>query len=102
MDTCNNIVWEGYDEFEVPTPRLSVPTGGDQTANVVVTGDSSGIVFQNCDIGPGAGVYWYDTKTSTPEIERLLQLSAIDCSIQQRVPEMELKTWKPEHSKRRT
>ncbi|CAM9212730.1 unnamed protein product, partial [Laminaria digitata] len=54
MDTCNNIVWEGYDEFEVPTPRLSAPTGGSQTANVVVTGDSSGIVFQNCDVGPGA------------------------------------------------
>ena len=55
MDTCNNIVWEGYDEFEVPTPRLSPPTGGSQTASVVVTGDSSGIVFQNCFVGPGAG-----------------------------------------------
>lgn len=56
LDTCNNFVWEGWDEFEVPDPKLSPPSGGDQTANVVITGNSSGIVFQNTEIGSGAGV----------------------------------------------
>lgn len=60
LDTCNNFVWEGWSEFEVPSAKLSPPTGGDQTANVVVTGDSSGIVFQNCEIMPGAGARGYD------------------------------------------
>ena len=55
IDTCNNILFEGWDEFEVPTARLSPPVGGDQTASVVITGDSSGIVFQNCYVEPGAG-----------------------------------------------
>eukprot|EP00904_Undaria_pinnatifida_P008263 jgi/Undpi1/4567/HiC_scaffold_18.g07921.m1 len=54
LDTCNNFVWEGWDEFEVPDPKLSPPSGGDQTANVVITGNSSGIVFQNTEIGSGA------------------------------------------------
>lgn len=58
MDTCNNIVWEGYDDFETPNPRLSPPTGGSQTANVVITGDSSGIVLQNTDVAPGAGTFF--------------------------------------------
>eukprot|EP00904_Undaria_pinnatifida_P008260 jgi/Undpi1/4564/HiC_scaffold_18.g07918.m1 len=54
MDTCNNVVWEGYEEFETPSPGLSPPVGGGQAANVVITGDSSGIVFQNVDIISGA------------------------------------------------
>lgn len=55
MDTCKNITWEGWDQFEVPSPSLSRPTGGDQAASVVITGDSSDIVFQNCYVGPSAG-----------------------------------------------
>lgn len=55
IDTCNNIFLEGYDEFEVPNPGLDAPAGGDQTANVVITGDSSEITFKDTPIGPGAG-----------------------------------------------
>ena len=58
MDTCNNVVWEGYEEFETPSPGLSPPVGGGQAANVVITGDSSGIVFQNVDIISGAGAFF--------------------------------------------
>eukprot|EP00904_Undaria_pinnatifida_P008259 jgi/Undpi1/4563/HiC_scaffold_18.g07917.m1 len=88
MDTCNNIVWEGYDEFEVPTPRLSVPTGGDQTANVVVTGDSSGIVFQNCDVGPGAEPRILVESTEPLTLDNILDYEEAvsgDCIVQ--VPE---------------
>lgn len=56
MDSCNNIVWEGYhNSASLPHGRLSPPAGGSQTANVVITGDSSGIVFQHCDVGSGPG-----------------------------------------------
>ncbi|CAN0223077.1 unnamed protein product, partial [Pylaiella littoralis] len=54
IDTCNNIRFQGYDEFEVPSARLMPPTGGDQAASVVITGDSSGIILQNCEVTPGA------------------------------------------------
>lgn len=55
MDTCNNVVWQGLDDFNIPTPKLSPPVGGDLPANVVITGDSSGIVFKDCIVAPGAG-----------------------------------------------
>lgn len=56
IDSCNNAVFEGaYDTFEIPDPGLFPPTGGYQTASVVITGDSSDIVFKNMPIGPGAG-----------------------------------------------
>lgn len=55
IDTCNNIVFEGSDESELPNPKISPPSGGSQTASVVITGDSSGIVFKDTDVGPGAG-----------------------------------------------
>lgn len=55
MDSCNDVVWEGTDFFEAPSPKLSPPTGGSQEAHVVITGDSSGIVIQSCDIAAGAG-----------------------------------------------
>lgn len=55
IDTCKNVFLEGYDEFEVPNAGLNAPAGGDQTANVVITGDSSGITFEDTPIGPGAG-----------------------------------------------
>lgn len=56
MDTCNNIFWEGLDEFEIPNPEISRPAGSGQTANVVITGDSSNIIIKDCEIvGSGAG-----------------------------------------------
>lgn len=55
MDTCNNILWDGFDGGESPNPKISPPSGGSQTASVVITGDSSDIVFQDTDVGPGAG-----------------------------------------------
>lgn len=56
IDSCTDIVFEGaYDPFEIPDPGLYPPTGGDQTSNVVITGDSSGIVFKNMPVGPGRG-----------------------------------------------
>ncbi|CAM9499220.1 unnamed protein product [Ectocarpus sp. 4 AP-2014] len=55
FDTCNDIVFEGVDEFAIPLAYFSPPVAGsDQTANVVVTGDSSGIVFQNFIVAAGA------------------------------------------------
>lgn len=57
IDTCNNVVIEGYDEFEVPNPGLDPPAGGDQTANVVITGDSSGITLKDTPLGAGAGTH---------------------------------------------
>lgn len=56
MDTCNNVRWEGYGGFELPDAMLMPPTGGDQAASVVITGDSSEIVLQNCEVtGGGSG-----------------------------------------------
>ncbi|CAM9220801.1 unnamed protein product [Pylaiella littoralis] len=54
IDTSNNIWFQGEDEFEFPTAVISPPTGGDQTASVVITGDSSGIILQNCVVAAGA------------------------------------------------
>ncbi|CAN0272345.1 unnamed protein product [Ascophyllum nodosum] len=54
IDTCTDVVFEGaYDTFEIPSPGLYPPTGGEQTSNVVITGDSFGIVFKNMPVGPG-------------------------------------------------
>ncbi|CAM9686607.1 unnamed protein product, partial [Ectocarpus sp. 12 AP-2014] len=39
--------------YEVPTPVFLPPTGGDQAASIVITGASSGIVFQHCSIYAG-------------------------------------------------
>lgn len=55
IDTCNDAFFEGDDEFGTPFANLNVPAGGDQTANVVITGDSSGITFKGTDIASGAG-----------------------------------------------
>ncbi|CAN0345437.1 unnamed protein product, partial [Ascophyllum nodosum] len=54
IDSCTDVVFEGaYDTFEIPDPGLYPPTGGEQTSNVVITGDSTGIVFKNMPVGPG-------------------------------------------------
>ena len=56
IDSCTDVVFEGaYDPFEIPNPGLYPSTGGEQTSNVVVTGDSTGIVFKNMPVGPGVG-----------------------------------------------
>ena len=55
MDTCTNIVWEGLYVDEIPRPRISPPAGSGQTANVVITGDSSNIVIKDFSIDSGAG-----------------------------------------------
>ncbi len=55
IDSCNNIVLEGYDEFEVPTGRISPAVSGDLAASAVITGDSSGVVLQNLYVEPGPG-----------------------------------------------
>lgn len=57
IDTCNNALFEGDDEFTIPFANLNVPAGGDQTANVVITGDSSGITFKGTDIASGSGTH---------------------------------------------
>ena len=54
MDTCNNIIWHGVDDSDIPIPKLLPPTGGEQIASVVITGNSN-IVFKDCDIAHGAG-----------------------------------------------
>lgn len=65
LDSCNNIWFEGTNEFEFPDARLSPPTGGDQAASVVITGDSSEIVFQNCQVtGGGSGACDCDNEHS--------------------------------------
>lgn len=56
IDSSTNIVLQGpYYTYESPRPGLYPPNGGDQTSNVVITGDSSGIVFRNMPVGPGSG-----------------------------------------------
>lgn len=56
IDTCNDVFFEGIvDEDEIEDARLDAPSGGDQTANVVITGDSSDVVFETFIVGPGAG-----------------------------------------------
>ncbi|CAM9500688.1 unnamed protein product [Scytosiphon promiscuus] len=55
FDSCSDIVLEGVDDFQIPTARLLPPVEGtSQTASVLITGDTSGIVLQNCEVGPGA------------------------------------------------
>lgn len=55
IDDCNNIEFDGIlGGFEIPDAGLMAPAGGDQTANVVITGDSSGIVFREFAMGAGA------------------------------------------------
>lgn len=57
IDTCNNVVLEGViDGFEIPDPGFEAPTAGsEQTANVVITGNSSNILFKDFLVGVGAG-----------------------------------------------
>lgn len=56
INTCNDVVFEGIEELETPNPSLDAPSGGDQNANVVITGNSSDVVFKNFVVGPGAGM----------------------------------------------
>lgn len=52
----NNLRFEGSDDLDFAFPAiLAPPTGGDQTANVVITGNSSGVVFRAFSFGDGPG-----------------------------------------------
>eukprot|EP00904_Undaria_pinnatifida_P008258 jgi/Undpi1/4562/HiC_scaffold_18.g07916.m1 len=73
MDTCNNVVWQGLDDFDIPDPRISPPVSGDQTASVVVTGDSSNIVIMDCDIGPGAEPRILMESTATLTLDNIFE-----------------------------
>lgn len=54
IEDCNNIVFEGVDDFGVPTPSLDPPTSATgQSASVVITGASSGIIFRDLEFGVG-------------------------------------------------
>lgn len=56
IDACTNIEFDGYLGIgEVPDSTFNAPAGGDQVANVVITGNSSGIAFKEFIVGPGAG-----------------------------------------------
>lgn len=44
----------------MPNRRFFPPSGGDQTSSVLITGDSSGIVLQNCEFVAGAGAVSLD------------------------------------------
>lgn len=56
VDDSNNLTFKENDDQEFAfSAFLDPPTAGDQTANVVITGNSSSVVFIECDIGDGAG-----------------------------------------------
>lgn len=57
IEDSTNVVFEvgGDDEFGDPTGDIRPPVGGLQSANLVVTGSSSGIVLKGIEIFPGAG-----------------------------------------------
>lgn len=54
IDSCTNVtIASPYERSELLRPDLYPPTGGEQTSNVVITGDSSNIVFKNMPVSPG-------------------------------------------------
>lgn len=56
FDSCSDIVVEGIDDYQTPTCKFLPPADGSgQTASVLVTGNSSDLVLQNCEVGAGAG-----------------------------------------------
>lgn len=55
IDTCTNVEFVGIlGSGELDDSSFNAPTGGDQVANVVITGDSSDILFKEFNVGPGA------------------------------------------------
>lgn len=56
IEDSSNLHFEGSDDLDFAFPAiLAPPTGGDQTANVAITGNSSGVVFKAFSIGDGPG-----------------------------------------------
>lgn len=56
----SNVLLEGivYDgDF---TGSIDVPAGGDQSANLVVSGTTSGVTLKHINIGSGAGESWFN------------------------------------------
>ena len=58
IEDCNDVLFLGiFDEYNIPDPKLTPPsTTADQTASVVIAGDSTGIVFKNVEVGDGPGM----------------------------------------------
>lgn len=55
IENSNNVVVEGqYDEGSLQG-SIAVPKGGNQSANLVVAGTSSGVILKNINIYEGAG-----------------------------------------------
>ena len=50
-----NILFEGLVEDGYFSGSIGVPEGGDQSANLVVSGTSSGVTLKNFGISPDAG-----------------------------------------------
>eukprot|EP00904_Undaria_pinnatifida_P008254 jgi/Undpi1/4559/HiC_scaffold_18.g07913.m1 len=53
LEDCHNIYLMGIDDFGISDPRLYPSSSGDQPESVVITGDSSGIVFQDLNVMAG-------------------------------------------------
>ena len=55
-DSTNVVIEVGNDdEFGDPVGSIRPPDGGDQTANLVITGTSSGVVLKGIEVYNGAG-----------------------------------------------
>lgn len=57
IENSTNVIFEvgGDDEFGDPAGDIRPPEGGVQSANLVITGSSSGIVLKGIEIFSGAG-----------------------------------------------
>lgn len=57
IEDCTDIIIEvgGDNEFGDPVGDLRVPQGGDQSATLVITGSSSGVVLKGIEVFAGAG-----------------------------------------------
>ena len=58
MTDCTNVLFEGrYDDGDL-NGSIDVPVGGAQSANLVVSGSTSGVTLKNIRITSGAGERW--------------------------------------------
>lgn len=56
IEDSTGLEFTAVDNFEVPSGGLEPPAGGQQVSHVVITGNSSGVIFRNLeDITGGAG-----------------------------------------------
>ena len=74
IEDSTNLHFEGSDDLDFAFPAiLDPPSGGEQTANVVITGNSSGLVFKAFSIGAGPG------KSSSPSSANTVPLKQAKC-----------------------